>query len=267
MTDYVAGAPSKPISSQFTTSAQAPAAGIDDERKAATEILTHNQYKTDGLDRDDLASSPLTQFRVWLQDAVEHPDIAEPEAMTISTVAVVPSASDPATMVARPSSRVVLLKRVDERGFIFFTNYDSRKGKELAANPFIALTFYWYALHRSVRVCGRVERLSRQENDPYFNSRPLGSRMGAIASPQSQTIANRSELEERVRTVEEEHKVPGAAGLDPEEQPDQYADRNIPVPDYWGGFRVIADEVEFWMGRSNRLHDRFRCVFIPQGSG
>lgn len=263
MTDFVAGALSKAgikisagSSNSYSSTTQGAGAAKDDESQNATEILTHNQYKTSGLEKDVLSPSALTQFRSWFQDAIDHPEIPEPEAMTISTVSLEEDQSG--KKIARPSSRIVLLKRVDQRGFIFFTNYSSRKGNELERNPFIALTFYWHALHRSVRVCGKVEKLTKGENDQYFNSRPLGSRMGAIASPQSQKIEERSVLEQRVKDVEKQYNIPGAAGLDPEQQSDQYEDRHVPVPDYWGGYRVIADEVEFWMGRSNRLHDRFR---------
>lgn len=262
MTDYVAGALSKvglngkESANSYSSTTQGGSAAKEDEKQNATEILTHNQYKTSGLERDALSPSALTQFRTWFQEAIDHPEIPEPEAMTISTVSV--QEGQDGKSIARPSSRIVLLKRVDKRGFIFFTNYNSRKGNELERNPFIALTFYWHALHRSVRVCGKVEKLSKEENDQYFNSRPLGSRMGAIASPQSQHIEGRNVLEEKVKEVENKYNIPGAAGLDPEQQSDQYEDRHVPVPEYWGGFRVIPDEVEFWMGRSNRLHDRFR---------
>jgi pyridoxamine-phosphate oxidase len=222
----------------------------------ATEIKSHNQYKTDGFDKSDLHPSAFAQFRAWFDEASGHVDVKEPEAMTISTTALV---QHQGKTIARPSSRVVLLKRVDDRGFVFFSNYESRKGGELRNNPFIALTFYWYALHRSVRVCGRVERLSQAENDEYFNSRPLGSRIGAIASPQSQPIEDRATLEMRVHNVEEQHGVPGAAGLADDKGTGQtHEDRHVDVPPYWGGYRVIPDEVEFWMGRQNRLHDRFR---------
>lgn len=263
MTDYVAGALSKvgintksSTTNSYSSTTQGSQGAKEDETQNATEILTHNQYKTSGLEKDTLSPSALTQFRAWFQDAIDHPEIPEPEAMTISTVSV--QEGENGKSIARPSSRIVLLKRVDKRGFIFFTNYNSRKGIELERNPFIALTFYWHALHRSVRVCGKVEKLSNDENDQYFNSRPLGSRMGAIASPQSQKIQGRDILEQKVKEVEKKYKIPGAAGLDPEQQSDQYEDRHVPVPGYWGGFRVIPDEVEFWMGRSNRLHDRFR---------
>lgn len=223
---------------------------------ATTEITTHNQYKTDGLDEATLLPSALTQFQRWFKDAIDHASIPEPESMTLSTVAV-NSGGAP-----RPSSRVVLLKKLDERGFLFYSNYQSRKGQEIAMNPWAALTFYWYPLHRSVRVCGRVEKLSAEENQRYFDSRPVGSRIGAISSPQSRVLQNREELEEIVRDNERKFDVVGAAGVDGKE-PVQVPDQHIGVPDYWGGFRVVPNEVEFWMGRSNRLHDRFRCVCMP----
>lgn len=217
-----------------------------------TEIKTHNQYKTSGLDESNLSPSALSQFHKWFREALDHPDIPEPESMTVSTVALSETGGPP-----RPSSRVVLLKKLDERGFLLYSNYHSRKGQEIAKNPWIALTFYWYPLHRSVRVCGRVEKLSREENQRYFDSRPVGSRIGAISSPQSQVIKSRSELEEIVKGNERKFDAVGAAGLDGSEPP-ELAEKAIEVPDYWGGFRVVPDEVEFWMGRSNRLHDRFR---------
>jgi pyridoxamine-phosphate oxidase len=176
MTDYVAGALSKvginaksSTTNSYSSTTQGAQGAKEDENQNATEILTHNQYKTSGLERDALSPSALTQFRTWFQDAIDHPEIPEPEAMTISTVSV--QEGENGKSIARPSSRIVLLKRVDKRGFIFFTNYNSRKGIELERNPFIALTFYWHALHRSVRVCGKVEKLSNDENDQYFNSR------------------------------------------------------------------------------------------------
>lgn len=195
----------------------------------------------------------MVQFNAWFKHASEN-GVPEPEAMTISTAAV-----DKATGVARPSSRVVLLKQVDEQGFLFFSNYTSRKGRELETNPYASLAFYWKELSRSVRVCGRVEKLSAQESKGYYDSRPLGSRIGAWASPQSATISSRQALESKVREVENRFNVPGAAGL--EEGTKRDGDEktvDVPLPDFWGGYRIVPDEVEFWCGRPNRLHDRFR---------
>lgn len=216
-----------------------------------TAITSHNQYRTSGLELDDLSPSPIVQFNRWFQHANEN-GVTEPEAMTISTVAI-------ENGVARPSSRVVLLKQVDEQGFLFFSNYSSRKGRELEANPYASLTFYWKQLSRSVRVCGRVEKLSAQESKAYYDSRPLGSRIGAWASPQSSTIVSRQELEDKVKEVESKFRVPGAAGLDEANKWQGDEKRvDVPLPDFWGGYRIVPDEVEFWCGRPNRLHDRFR---------
>ena len=228
-------------------------APVKSDDPSKTSITTHNQYTTSGLERDELSPSPIVQFNRWLKHASEN-GVPEPEAMTISTVAV-----DAATGVARPSSRVVLLKQVDEHGFLFFSNYSSRKGRELESNPYASLAFYWKELSRSVRVCGRVEKLTQEESKQYYDSRPLGSRIGAWASPQSTTISSRNELEQKVKDVENKFNVPNAAGLDPDNkwQGDE-SKVDVPLPEFWGGYRIVPDEVEFWCGRPNRLHDRFR---------
>lgn len=216
-------------------------------------ITSHNQYKTPGLDRDELSPSPIVQFNAWFKHANEN-GVPEPEAMTISTATV-----DKSTGIARPSSRVVLLKQVDPKGFLFFSNYTSRKGRELEANPYASLAFYWKELSRSVRVCGRVEKLTEKESKQYYDSRPLGSRIGAWASPQSTTIGSRQELEQKVRDVENRFGVPGAAGLEEEKKWEgDEKGGDVPLPEFWGGYRIVPDEVEFWCGRPNRLHDRFR---------
>lgn len=226
-------------------------ANIKSPDAAKTAITSHNQYQTEGLERDQLSPSPIVQFNDWFKHASEN-GVHEPEAMTISTARV-----DRTTGIARPSSRVVLLKQVDPAGFLFFSNYTSRKGQEMEGNPYASLAFYWKELHRSVRVCGRVEKLSAKESKEYYDSRPLGSRVGAWASPQSQPIASREELEGKVRAVEDKFGIPGAAGLD---QGKKYEgeEKDVPLPDFWGGYRIVPDEVEFWCGRPNRLHDRFR---------
>lgn len=179
------------------------------------------------LDENNVAPDPFSQFDRWFGEAAKA-QMPMANAMTLATV----SAS------GQPSARMVLLKNVDGGGFVFYTNYKSRKGRELTANPAAALLFYWPELEREVRIDGRVEKLSAQESDQYFSTRPLGSRHAAIASPQSKAIPNRAALETRV--AEREKK---------------YGDQT-PRPAHWGGYRLIPDAIEFWQGRPNRLHDR-----------
>jgi pyridoxamine 5'-phosphate oxidase len=193
-------------------------------------------YELDELVEARASTSPFVQFGQWLQQALDG-GIEEPNAMTLATV----DAS------GRPSTRIVLIKDFDERGVVWYTNYDSRKGQDLAGNPFAALQFHWVELERVVRIEGRVEKVSNEESDAYFNSRPLDSRIGAWASPQSQVIEGRSVL------------VTNAA---------KYAAQfmlNPPRPPHWGGYRLVPDEWQFWQGRKSRLHDRLR--YTPQGSG
>lgn len=231
-----------------------------DAGPAGTTITSHHQYVTDGMSASELDPAPMVMFNRWFQDALRA-GVTEPEAMTLTTTSL-PKAPAPASGSSgvnksswridapRPSARTVLLKRADEQGFQFFTNYGSRKGEELAANPWCALTFYWPTMHRSVRVLGRAERLPRDVSKAYFDSRPVGSRIGAWASPQSQAIASRDALQELVHKAEKRFGVTSDAS----------DETNVPLPDHWGGFLVIPDEIEFWTGRANRLHDRFRCV-------
>ena len=185
------------------------------------------EYKLARLDEGDVAPDPFDQFNRWFDEAVkaEHPIL---NAMTLATVSA----------EGRPSARIVLLKGVDNGGFVFFTNYKSRKGRELTANPAAALVFYSHELEREVRNDGRVKKVTAQESDTYFASRPLGSRHAAIASPQSEVVADRAILETRFA---EAAKQSG-------EQPVR--------PPHWGGYRLIPDALEFWQGRPNRLHDR-----------
>jgi pyridoxamine 5'-phosphate oxidase len=186
------------------------------------------EYTTAGLDRADVDPDPILQFHEWFENAVEA-DLHEPNAMILAT----------ANTDGKPSARTVLLKGYDERGFVFYTNYEGRKAKEIEANPTCTLLFYWGELERQVRIEGRASRLSAEESDAYFASRPRGSRVGAWASEQSRPVEDRSILEERVRALEAE-----------------YEGREIPRPPFWGGYRVEPDTIEFWQGRESRLHDR-----------
>jgi pyridoxamine 5'-phosphate oxidase len=172
---------------------------------------------------------PIVLFQAWLDAAIAE-GLPEPNAMVVATTA----------LDARPSARVVLLRGVDERGFVFFTNYASRKGRELAENPFAALVFFWQPLHRQIRIEGRISRVTAQESDAYFASRPRGAQLSAAASPQSQVIPNRALLETRIAELAARY-------------PDQ-----VLRPPHWGGYRVTPDIFEFWQGRENRLHDRLR---------
>ncbi|MEU5305848.1 pyridoxamine 5'-phosphate oxidase [Streptomyces noursei] len=190
-------------------------------------------YRAEGIAESDLAASPYDQFGRWFKDAAVA-GLHEPNAMVVST----------ADAAGRPSSRTVLLKAFDERGFVFFTNYTSRKGRELAENPHVSLLFPWHPLARQVIVIGTAERIGRDETAAYFRTRPHGSQLGAWASEQSAPIASRDELE---RAYEE------LAARYPEGE-------QVPAPPHWGGYRVTPETVEFWQGRLNRLHDRLRYV-------
>jgi pyridoxamine 5'-phosphate oxidase len=186
--------------------------------------------QTDGLSEDELAPTWLEQFEHWLDDVVDSGRLVEPNAMILAT----------ADAGCRPSARTVLLKGVDERGFVFYTNLESRKGRDALANPSAALVFDWIELKRQVTVTGSVERVSDAESDAYFASRPRGSQIGAHASRQSRPIASRDELEEACSAASA--RYPG----------------EVPRPPHWGGLRVVPETVEFWHGRPNRLHDRLR---------
>lgn len=208
--------------------------------EASAQPLTNvadlrQDYRQQHLLESDLNPDPIAQFRHWFDQAVQA-RLLEPNAMTLATV----------TSEGKPDARIVLLKNFDEQGFVFFTNYDSRKGQELTRTPWAALVFWWGELERQVRIEGQVSSISAAESDAYFHSRPLGSQLGAWASPQSQVISDRTILEQRLQAVTE-----------------QYQEQTIPRPDHWGGFRVSPQQIEFWQGRSNRLHDRLCYVRQP----
>jgi len=188
------------------------------------------EYARASLDEAHVAPDPLAEFHRWFTQALEA-RVLEPNAMALAT----------ATRDGAPSVRVVLLKGYDERGFVFFTDYRSRKAIELADNPRASLAFHWSELERQVRISGRVERTSTEESGSYFRTRPHGSRLGAWASHQSRVIPSRAELERGLREVKK-----------------RFPSDDIPLPPYWGGFRLRPEEVEFWQGRENRLHDRIR---------
>lgn len=187
------------------------------------------QSKSPGLTRKNVDPNPFKQFEQWFQAAKEAEPVL-PEAVSLAT----------ATREGRLSSRMVLLKDFDETGFVFYTNYESRKGLELAENPNAALVFYWRQLERQICITGTVSKVSREESEAYFRTRPRGSQIGALTSSQSQVVASREVLENRFQQLMAE-----------------YEGREIPLPSYWGGYRLSPATIEFWQGRSDRLHDRF----------
>jgi pyridoxamine 5'-phosphate oxidase len=186
------------------------------------------EYTRGGLKESETDPNPIVQFRRWFDEALSS-NLHEPNAMALAT----------ATLDGRPSARIVLLKGFDERGFVFYTNYEGRKGEELEANPHCALLFYWGELERQVRIEGRARRVPNNESDAYFAERPRGSQLGAWASEQSRPVRDRGALEKRLRELEAE-----------------YEGREVPRPPFWGGYRVEPQTIEFWQGRENRVHDR-----------
>jgi len=196
-----------------------------------------NDYSLRELSREKVDSDPFTEFRIWMDEALGS-QVNEPTAMTLSTVA-----SD-----GRPSSRVVLLKGYDSGGFLFFTNYNSRKGRELAENPYAAVNFFWPELERQVNISGRTSKVSAEESDEYFGSRPFTSRVGAWASNQSEIIDSRMTIMFKAAKLLV-----------------RYASGNVPRPPHWGGFRLVPDRFEFWQGRESRLHDRI-CYELKDNS-
>jgi pyridoxamine 5'-phosphate oxidase len=186
-------------------------------------------YSKFRLDYGTINPDPFEQFDLWMKDALKG-EFLEPTAVAVSTVN-----SD-----SKPSSRIVLLKSYDEKGFTFFTNYNSRKGMEIGSNPYASMLFFWDKFERQIRIEGKIERLSHEDSEKYFNSRPYTSRLGAWASSQSQPLKSRFELIRKVAKFMIKYPV------------------NVPLPDFWGGYRLVPDQFEFWQGRESRLHDRFQ---------
>lgn len=213
------------------------------------QVTTHQQYNAPPLELSKLRESPIEQFSQWFSEAQEH-GVKEPEAFSVATV-------DAATLA--PSVRFVLLKQVDDQGFVFFTNYESRKGRELGLSPDLekqkgnkaAGCWYWKEMSRSVRIVGDVERLSEEDSYSYYSTRPIGSQIGAHASPQSRVVQDRNELEQLVEQIEDQYNIArGSADRSADDERDK--GKTVPLPKNWGGVRIVPTEVEFWVGRQNR---------------
>ena len=198
------------------------------EKKNTAIHSIRTDYRKAELHENDVHPNALSQFASWFEEALKA-EVMEPNAMTLSTV----------SEMGQPNSRIVLLKGLDDQGFVFFTNYQSQKGKELEANKQVSLLFFWPELERQVRVLGTVERVADMDSDTYFQSRPFGSQLGAWASPQSSRIDSRETIEQNIEQIRL-----------------KFNEQAVPRPDHWGGYRVMPSQMEFWQGRANRLHDR-----------
>ncbi len=196
------------------------------------------EYLRGGLKREDLAENPITQFEAWLKQAIDA-GLQDPTAMTVATV----------NADGQPSQRIVLLKQVNDKGFVFYTNYESRKAHDIEANPLVSLHFPWHLLERQVKICGRVEKVSSAESLKYFLSRPEESQLAAWASAQSRPVSSRQLLMQQFNAMKE-----------------KFSKGSIPLPDFWGGYRVVPTAIEFWQGGANRLHDRFEYQCQEDGS-
>lgn len=195
-----------------------------------------SEYNKGFLSREQLNDDPIVQFKHWLEEAVES-NCLNPTALTLATV----------DARQRPSNRIVLLKEVNQRGFVFFTNYLSKKGEDLEASEYACLNFFWGELERQVRISGKVKKVSDQLSDDYFHSRPRESQIGALVSPQSQVVPDDDALQVKYKELDK-----------------AYAGKTIPRPAHWGGYVVVPDDIEFWQGRANRMHDRYRYTKVGQ---